>query len=700
MKYYENHYQDCYVKLEGNELRIGNESVERAWDMGEGIPIVCSLKNKRTGKEWLAAPDNYGMLDDTRMRYAFYKEGITEGSRQEFSVSADTDDDCGISRKALQIVVSMEYDAYLVKWIHMVYPQSPVLRSYIRATRKGNVEMSQQEALKEHERIQEQKGLLFHAPAYTGDFLDSIPLQPAHCRWENVGFIDRTDDNDNLVDSTHGLIYRREQRYLHGNLLLVEDPIAEEGITLIKEGPTPFSYLGDVKCDFFMDGQNVLTAGWGLEVGDFERERTLTSYVSAVVLWDGDVENKCASLNDYHNCQHVFVPEKDAFIMSNTWGDMSSDGKIGEAFLLDELKRAKEIGINLYQIDDGWENGVTCNSVNARKEDSGAVWEQSYYKSNPGFWTINDTRLPNGLEPIVEYAGKNGIRLGLWFSPDSENEFENWERDAELLLSLHQKYGISAFKMDGIKLENKAGEENLAKLMRRVITESKGKVFFNMDTTAGTRGGYFGRVQYGSLFVENRFTGPFGKWPNYYPHCTLRNLWMLSRYYPSNRLQMEFLNVKHNTEFYGEDVLAPAVCGLEYSFAVTMFANPLAWMELTGLDEDSVEVLKGLIPPYLKIQGDILSGHVLPIGEEPDGTRWTGFQSVKGEGTGYLLIIKERNKKDSHAFTLWKERGKALKLENLLGYGTQKSVEVDKDGRAVFALAGQFKYALYRYTVE
>lgn len=689
MTYYENHYQDCYVKFDENILKIGNDSMERSWHMQEAIPVVCSLKNKRTNKEWLAAPHNFGMLDDPRMN-AFYKEGITEGSRQQLSVDAEAYDDCGIAGKALKITVRLEYDAYLLDWIHIIYPGTSVMRSYIQATQKERMKQAQPQEV--------QKGLLLQSPAFAGDFLDSIPLQPAHCSWENIKFMDRTDDYDNLVDSSHGLIYRREQRFLHGNVLFVEDSIEEEGITFVKEGPSPFSYLGNVKCDFFMDGQNILTAGWGLEEKDFEKENTIASYGSAVILWDGSAENKYFSLNDYHNCRHKFVPEKDAFIMSNTWGDMSSDSKIGEAFLLEELKRAREIGINMYQIDDGWQNGVTCNSVAASCEGSSAVWEGSYYKTNPRFWTVHDTRLPNGLEPVAEYARENGIRLGLWFSPDSENAFENWEHDAQVLLELHQKYGISAFKMDGIRLENKAAEENLAKLMSKVITQSEGKVFFNMDTTAGTRGGYFGRVQYGSLFVENRFTGVFGKWPNYYPHCTLRNLWMLSRYYPSNRLQMEFLNVKRNTELYGDDVLAPAVCGLEYSFAVTMFANPLAWMELTGLDEESVKTLNRLIVPYLKIQGDILSGRVLPIGEEPDGTKWTGFQSVKGDGCGYLLIIRERSKKGSHTYTLWKEKGKTLKLEALWGYGAQESIQTDQEGKTVFTLNGPFSYALYKYS--
>ena len=40
--------------------------------------------------------------------------------------------------------------------------------------------------------------------------------------------------------------------------------------------------------------------------------------------------------------------------------------------------------------------------------------------------------------------------------------------------------------------------------------------------------GYLAAREYGTLFVENRYTD-FG---NYYPHRTLRNLWMLARYVP------------------------------------------------------------------------------------------------------------------------------------------------------------------------
>jgi hypothetical protein len=253
--------------------------------------------------------------------------------------------------------------------------------------------------------------------------------------------------------------------------------------------------------------------------------------------------------------------------------------------------------------------------------------------------------------------------------------------------------------MDGIKLTSKVSEMNLHKLLTTVFRKTKGAVFFNMDTTAEVRNGYFGRGQYGTLFLENRFTGAFGSYPNYYPHRTLRNLWMLSKYYPTSRVQMEFLNVKKNEKLYQNDPLAPAVCGIAYAFAVTMMANPLAWMEVTGLSKDSIYILKDMIAAYTKVQGDLLSGHVLPIGEEPLGINWTGFQSIHTKDTGYIQIIKERNQETSHTYHLWKLRGKTLTLHSIAGSGTQQSVTVDEEGNATFLLEGQFQYALYRYKI-
>ena len=99
------------------------------------------------------------------------------------------------------------------------------------------------------------------------------------------------------------------------------------------------------------------------------------------------------------------------------------------------------------------------------------------------------------------------------------------------------------------------------------------------DITAEQRMGYLAAREYGTLFVENRYTD-FG---NYYPHRTLRNLWMLARYVPAQRMLFELLNPARNTERYRADPLAPGRYTADYLFASVMAAQPLLWMELSGL---------------------------------------------------------------------------------------------------------------------
>lgn len=688
MHTYNNQFEDCYVSLEENNLKIGNSSVERTWNIGGDIPTVVSLKNKLSNKEWLTTEETYDWLSYTNSKYAFYNSSFISGEKLHLEVEANTDDDCGIARKHFRVQVKIEYKDCIIKWIHIIYPVSLLLRSFIEVELKDNVILCEEKPIVQPPRRP-------HLKEISDDYQDSYPLKPIHCGWKSVTFYDVTDDIDNLVYSRHGLLHRRERNFLKGNLCFVQDHLGREGLTLIKEGPTPLAYLGETESDFFVKGMNVFTTGWGFGSKELNKFRNLTSYGSTVLLWSGDEEEGLSALNEYHNSIHVYNPEKDAFVMSNTWGDLSADGRISEEFLLKELEVAKITGVSFYQIDDGWQNGTTCNSVL-----SGGAGEMGYYKHNPDFWTVNKKRLPNGLEPIMASANEKGIKMGLWFSPDSINDFENWERDSNTLINLHQKYGIYAFKLDGVRYTTKAGEENVTRMLQKVVLETKGKVLFNMDVTAGVRSGYFGKLQYSSLFLENRFTGKFGDHPNYFPHCTLRNIWMLSRYYPTFRLQADFLNVKRNVELYPDDLLAPSVCGIEYSFAITMFANPLCWMEQTGLDMESVEIFNRIIPTYRKVQSDILSGHVVPVGEEPNGTTWTGFQSIKSSETGYILVIKERSIENEHSYKLSNLRGRTIKLESILGYGTQETVKADNEGRVTFQLDGHFKYALYKYTAK
>ena len=181
--------------------------------------------------------------------------------------------------------------------------------------------------------------------------------------------------------------------------------------------------------------------------------------------------------------------------MMNTWGDRSQDSRVCEEFMLKEIEAGAKLGVDIIQIDDGWQKGVTVNSK-ARKS---SIWE-GFYAADPDFWTVHPQRFPHGLKPLVKNAAAHGIRFGLWFAPDSSHEFANWRRDVDTILNLHRMYGISSFKLDSVNLLSKKAETNYLNFLTAVERESNNRIALNLDCTAQNRQGYVMWKQFGSLF--------------------------------------------------------------------------------------------------------------------------------------------------------------------------------------------------------
>jgi len=214
----------------------------------------------------------------------------------------------------------------------------------------------------------------------------------------------------------------------------------------------------------------------------------------------------------------------------------------------------------------------------------------------------------------------------------------------------------------------------------------------NLDATAGRRGGYFFFNEYGNIFLENRYTD----WQNYYPYWTLRNLWILSAYVPPQTLQIEFLNKWRNREKYGDDRFAPDRYSFDYLFAITIAAQPLAWLEAANLPEEAFQTGE-VIQKYRSIQHDFHTGDIFPIGEEPSGKSWCGFQSVKGN-EGYILVFREDNEWNRQDIMCFFDAGETVQFTPILGNGKEFNAVVTTGKKIGFTLPSPNSYALYHYT--
>ena len=88
-------------------------------------------------------------------------------------------------------------------------------------------------------------------------------------------------------------------------------------------------------------------------------------------------------------------------VLYNSWEGCVFD--FNQRRLLDLADRAKDLGCELFVLDDGW--------FGQRNND----------KAGLGDYTVNKKKLPQGMEGLSEKLRAKGLQFGLWFEPESVN---------------------------------------------------------------------------------------------------------------------------------------------------------------------------------------------------------------------------------------------------------------------------------------
>jgi len=649
----QNSFLDCSIQLNDDVLTFRNSElvVEYNWNGGEisGRQIT----NLNTSHTWeLKVPDSQFSC----------KPGPEPPGSAELDVYPVTGH--AIYPDHLVGEILLVYDCFEMRKTFRIYPGVSALRMTLSLKKYGK-------------------------PGCSGEhcFDEIISLPGKQWKIRSVEFLDRTDHNNNLVYPKESHVFLKPLD-LKGNLLILRDLIYNERLYVIKEAPLGENQLLYPGSDFRVRWGDLVIRNLGALYEEVDNNRWYRCY--GYVLGTGgrtDLEARVAIRDYMKNIRKV--PEGgEEMIMMNTWGDRGQDGKISEVFIKNELQKGKELGVTHLQIDDGWQQGLSKNSVTS----GGILWDQWSAED----WQPHAERFPSGLAPVVEKADSLGIALGLWFHPSDADSYSFWEQDAAIIYNLYEKWGIRKFKIDGMNLKNKNSDINMRDIFERAISRSSGKISFNVDATTDRRGGFFYLNEYGNIFLENRYTD-FG---NYYPHWTLRNLWQLSEFVPPEKFQIEFLNNTRNTQMYDEDdPLRPSAVPFDYVFATAMAAQPLAWFEATGLPQEAFGI-SPLVESYKKVMGKFHEGYIFPIGHVPDGCSWTGFQSMSDDSSGYFLVYRENNDSGSAMIGTCLPPERLVKLEKILGYGSSFEFITGDSGEITFHLPRKFSFGLFRYEVE
>ncbi|KZZ84344.1 alpha-galactosidase [Bacillus sp. SJS] len=168
------------------------------------------------------------------------------------------------------------------------------------------------------------------------------------------------------------------------------------GISLIYSG----NFLGQIEVDHYdiaraTIGINPFDFSWTLESGEsFQTPE-------AVFIYSDQGLNKMSQ--EYHKLYQSRLArgvwrDRERPVLINNWE--ATYFNFDEKKLQVIAREAKELGIEMFVLDDGW--------FGKRDNDTSSL----------GDWTEDRSKLPNGLKNLSENITKLGMKFGIWFEPE------------------------------------------------------------------------------------------------------------------------------------------------------------------------------------------------------------------------------------------------------------------------------------------
>lgn len=168
------------------------------------------------------------------------------------------------------------------------------------------------------------------------------------------------------------------------------------GVNLVYSG----NFLIEADVDFY--GQTRINAGihpdgfgWRLEPGEaFQSPEAVTVYTDGGL---GEMSRIFHRLYRRHLIRGEWRDKKRPLLI-NSWEAAYFDFDADK--LAEFARQAKELGIEMLVMDDGW--------FGRRNNDSCSL----------GDWQVNEDKLPGGLGALIERVNACGLKFGIWYEPE------------------------------------------------------------------------------------------------------------------------------------------------------------------------------------------------------------------------------------------------------------------------------------------
>ncbi|MEA3480087.1 MAG: hypothetical protein U9R60_18030 [Bacteroidota bacterium] len=658
-------YKNAKVIFENNKIIVSTGKIERTWNWtGKGLQTV-SLKNQLTGEEYAKTDSKYqcdwdlpGAINDT-----------TRAELIDFNVTES--DDEGFSNKHLQVITIIKYPAAKleVKHVIWVFSNAPGIRTQLRVKAMDGFS-SKNLPDKEGERMD--CGHIIAVPSARCEYLPlNFTVENARRYWgyyNNPG--GRHDPSREMLEETivtgYPVFLPEDNNWASG--LSVEYNNGEDGICVVKESPKCVNQQSHYTGSYYSGPNGLAVTGWGLIPEEIVTGRYRECWATWTIVWSQGNDGLQLALKQFDRARYPVFPERDMFILSNSWGpaDPYGDQFTEEDFLMKEIPALGKLGIDVMQIDDGWQKGGHFNDA---------------HDFSPKY--------KNGWKDIKAEADKYGLRFGLWITAKLSTVEELNKNIDEL--------GFVSWKVDFDSLASRSDYEARAKKYREVMKHAWMRTQFTLcPEYEDPRYGWYYCKEYGSIYFQN-IQESLPAHLTMVPYQVLRQHWLMSKYFNSNKLQVLLQNPKRTNPERSD---APQHSH-SYCFAMGVPFVPVFFQSAQYLDEQGQDELKNFIALYKKQRQSIFNCYTFPIGDKPDNQSWSGFQMLNEDdkSSNYLLLFRElHNTQNQKPIQLKLLAGKTINITNL-ETGESRVQKISTDGNIFFTIKEPGSYLFLQYAI-
>ncbi len=241
-----------------------------------------------------------------------------------------------------------------------------------------------------------------------------------------------------------------------------------EGMVLLGQ----LAWTGNFKLDFEIDRhQNLrLIAGINPYASEYSLLPNVIFKTPSLIytVSNEGTGNASRNLHNWARKYRVLDGQVERLTLLNNWEATYFD--FDENKLKELFKDAKELGVDLFLLDDGWfGNKYPRNGDNA----------------GLGDWQENKKKLPNGLGYLVKEATKEGIKFGIWIEPEMVNpKSELYEKHLDWVIRQPERPEIYSRNQLVLDLSNPEVQDFVFGIVDDLFVKNPELAFIKWDCNA------------------------------------------------------------------------------------------------------------------------------------------------------------------------------------------------------------------------